>query len=245
MNILLTNDDGFDHIGLTTLYSILKDYGNVTIVAPKNPQSAKSASITITRGLGVVEYKKDYFHVDGTPADCVKVALFALNRKFDLVISGCNDGHNISYDTSYSGTVGACLEAQFHSVPAIAFSTDFDHFGIVEKETRKVLDYIFKHNLTSKDYLLNVNFPIKKFPESKGIKLTDLYMREDNISFAYKDGIHYASRDSINGLDVVCDGDNCDYKAVYEGYISITPLKPNYFDDRILKEVKNKVKKSK
>ena len=239
MKILLTNDDGYNHPGLLTLYSVLKDYGDITIVAPRDPQSAKSASLTIDRGLGVVEYEKDYFHVDGTPADCVKVALFALNRQLDLVVSGCNDGHNISYDTSYSGTVGACLEAQFHSVPAIAFSTDFDHFDIVKKEAKQVLDFIFKHQLTSDKYLLNVNFPSRQFSQSKGIRITNLYMRKDNISFAYKDGVHYATRTLKK---VVCEDENCDYNAVYNGYISITPLKPNYFDESFYQEVKNKLR---
>lgn len=238
MNILLTNDDGYDHKGLLTLYSILKEYGNVVIVAPRDPQSAKSASITIDRGLGVVEYETDCFHVDGTPADCVKVALFALNRQFDLVVSGCNDGHNISYDTSYSGTVGACLEAQFHLVPAIAFSTDFNHFEIVENETRSVLDFIFKHKLFSTDYLLNVNFPNKHFSKSKGIRLTNLYMRKDNISFAYRDGVHYSTR---TNKKVVTTDENSDYSAVYNGYISITPLKPNYFDEKFYQELKEKI----
>ena len=239
MNILLTNDDGYNHPGLLLLRDILKEYGDVTVVAPRDPQSAKSCSLTIHRGLDIVELENDYYHVDGTPADCVKVALFALNRKFDLVVSGCNDGHNISYDTSYSGTVGACLEAQFHSIPAIALSTDFDHFEIVKKEARNVFNFIRDHKLVSRRFLLNVNFPSIQYSDSKGIKITSLYMRKDHISFAYKDGVYYSSRKT----NVICSDPDCDYRAVHDGYISITPLKPNYFDEIIYQEFKKRLNK--
>ncbi len=237
MNILLTNDDGYNHEGLKILYDILKDYGNVTVVAPRDPQSAKSASLTINRGLGVVEYEKNCFHVDGTPVDCVKIALFALNKSFDLVVSGCNDGHNISYDTCYSGTVGACLEAQFHEIPAIAVSTDFDHFSIVKNEFKSIFDYVIQHKLLSSKYLLNVNFPNKQYSSSLGIKITNLYMRKVNISFAYKDGVHYSTRTNR----VVCEDKDCDFYAVSTGYISITPLKPNYFDENAYIELQEKI----
>ena len=98
MNILLTNDDGYLATGICLLKDKLSKYGKVVIVAPKEAMSAKSVAITIGRAVEVKQVENDVFYMDGTPADCVAFGLSSLNIDFDLVVSGCNDGFNISYD---------------------------------------------------------------------------------------------------------------------------------------------------
>lgn len=240
LNILLTNDDGFDAPGIKILFNILKDYGNVTIIAPTHHMSGKSVSMTFWGGLTVTKVADDIYHMNGTPADCVSYSRSQI-KAIDLVVSGCNNGNNVSYDTVYSGTVGACVEANMNHIPSIAFSTDDDYFEIVEKEARKVLDYIFAKNLTSPNYILNVNFPVMEYKESKGIKLTTLGFRKDNIYHKndQNDGMYYAYRD-INWLHP-CTSE-CDYVAIKEGYVSITPLSYSLFDTAGYFDLKEKIK---
>ena len=156
MNILITNDDGFFAQGINLLYDLLKKEHDVTIVAPKTVMSAKSVSIILGREVEVTKENDHLFVMEGTPADCVAFGLSSLNKKFDLVISGINHGLNISYDTMYSGTVGAGLQALTFGVPAVAFSCH-NNFDIVEKNLSSVLSFIKENNLLSKEYLLNVN----------------------------------------------------------------------------------------
>ena len=111
MKILLTNDDGYQAEGLKVLYDYFSKFADVVIVAPLTVMSAKSVSIILGKAVEVRKINDHTFAMEGTPADCVAFGLSSLNKKFDLVISGCNDGLNISYDTMYSGTIGACLQA--------------------------------------------------------------------------------------------------------------------------------------
>src|SRR5574344_571157 len=125
MNILLTNDDGYNSLGIQTLYTALQKYGKVYIIAPEHHMSGKSCSITITEGLVFKKYDEFIYSLDGTPADCVAYALGAFPIQFDLVVSGINDGLNISYDILYSGTIGACQQSLIYGIPTIAFSTNY------------------------------------------------------------------------------------------------------------------------
>lgn len=239
MNILIVNDDGFDRPGIVLLKKLLKKYGTVYMCAPKYPQSGKSAAFTYLDGLSVEKIDEYNYIVDGTPVDCASFALNVLNDiKFDLVISGCNNGHNISYDCFYSGTIGACKEALVHDIPAIAFSTDVGHFEIVEKEFDDVFKYILDNNLISKDYFLNVNFPIKKYASSLGIRFTKQYIRKDTFYFEMKNGKYYPDRyEDKEG------GDNySDVYSIRNGLISITPLKMTSFDKNLYLELDKKIK---
>ncbi len=102
------------------------------------------------------------------PADCTRLSLSLLNTDFDIVFSGINNGLNVGTDIIYSGTVSAAREAKISGLPAVAISTDFDAFSIVDQELDALLEYIFSNQLYSKDYILNVNFPTKEFTSSKG-----------------------------------------------------------------------------
>lgn len=235
MNILLTNDDGYDSYGIKIIKPILEKYGKVVIAAPLGHMSAKSVSITIDRAIRVIKTEDDVFAIDGTPADCVSFALTALDTKFDLVISGCNNGFNIGYDTIYSGTVGAALQALVRRKPAIAISCDFN-FDLVEEHLDEVLDYIFKNNLLSTEYLLNVNFP--KGEVVKGIKLAPLYCCEHgDIYLKEGDNEYRAHRHFQEDFD---DEPDSDCYLVNHGYVSITPLSKTNFHKSVLEEIKNK-----
>ena len=219
MNILLTNDDGYFANGINLVKEKLSSFGRVVIVAPQEVMSAKSVAITLGRGLEVKKIEDDVYAMDGTPADCVAFGLSSLNIKFDLVVSGCNHGFNISYDTMYSGTIGACLQALTYRVPAIALSGPVDLL-VCEKHVQEVIQYIFDNKLLSTEYLLSVNFPVGD--KVLGIKMTSLYYRVKNAYYIHQpDGTYLAYREI---QDEKCEEKDTDVYAVYHGYISITKL---------------------
>ena len=219
MNILLTNDDGYNALGIKTLKALLSKYGKVVVVAPKVVMSAKSVALNLREPIEVVKEDDDLYIVDSTPADCVAYALSSLNTKFDLVVSGINHGHNISYDTMYSGTIGACLQALTYRIPAIAVSAEHN-FELVEAYFDEVMSYIKTNNLLSKDYLLNVNFPFGD--EVLGIKNTRIYYREEVTYYVNRGGNMFQALRELK--DEKCQDENSDVYAVLHGYISISKL---------------------
>jgi 5'-nucleotidase len=142
MKILLTNDDGFDAKGIKILFKRLQKYGDVTLVAPEHHMSGASMSRAFWDKIEVKEQGEKIYSVNGTPADAVVIALYGLNIRPDLVISGINKGYNLSADTAYSGTVGAAMEAVKSGIPAIAFSSDYRDFANAEKDFDYVMNYI-------------------------------------------------------------------------------------------------------
>ena len=233
MNILLTNDDGYDSVGIHILKPILEQYGNVVIVAPKGPMSAKSVSLTLGRGFDVQKVDDKTFICDGTPADCVSFGCTALSIDFDLVVSGCNQGFNLSYDTMYSGTVGAALEALTYGVKSIAVSCDFN-FELVKKHFKKVFDYILQKDLLSSEYLLNINFPIGE--EVLYIQLSTLYYEVSQYDYFFEkeeDGFH-AYRVLKTDFS---DDKQSDCYLVRHGVVSITPLNKSYFSKEIFEKL--------
>ena len=219
MNILLTNDDGYNAIGILLLQKKLSKYGRVVIVAPSKGMSAKSVAITLGTPLKVSKVEDDVYKVEGTPADCVSFALSSLDIKFDVVVSGCNAGLNVSYDTVYSGTIGAGIEALTYEVPAIAFSCD-KNYDIVEHFFEKVMDFILSNKLLSNHYLLNVNFPLGE--EVKDIVFTDIYYRKENAYFVHQGNDDYLALRDIH--DENCEEKDTDVYAVYHQMVSISKL---------------------
>lgn len=237
MNILLANDDGYNQPGILLLKKILQDYGNVYICAPHEHQSGASMSFSLGKGFKVIKHDETTYSINGSPVDVVLLGLQILPIKFDLVVSGCNSGHNISYDTMYSGTIGAALEALNHGIPSIAFSTDYDHWEVVENDARMVLDFIFKNKLISNKYMLNVNFPKYTFNKSKGIKITKEFFKNDQFYYEVKDGLYYTDRyENLN-----TDDKDSDVYAIANGYISICPITNSYFKQNIYEEMKKVV----
>jgi 5'-nucleotidase len=238
MNILVVNDDGYTSDGIKILKNALTNYGNVIVVAPHVEQSAKSASITIRDGLVVHDHGDQVYSVEGTPSDCIKIAIHVINKNIDLVCSGINRGYNLGYDTIYSGTVGAGMEALLNGIPAFALSSDMDEFKNAKKEINKTLDYIFTHNLVSNQYLLNINFQTKDYDEAKGILVTDLGTRNFDVQFELKAGKYYSSRQ----FKAIEEKIMTDITAVHKGYISITPLKLGNGDSRLVELLNQKIK---
>ncbi len=171
MNILVTNDDGYEAYGIKLLIEKLKRFGNITVIAPNGNRSTISHAMNIHTPV-TFEKIDNYFDVplyvtSGTPSDCVRLGLKFLNEKFDIVFSGINSGLNLGTDVHYSGTCAGAREAVINGVPGVAISTGREFFIVAEKEMDILLDKIFNERLYSKDYFLNINFPKKTFDKSK------------------------------------------------------------------------------
>ena len=231
MKILLTNDDGFNAPGIKLLKKCLSKYGRVIIVAPKRHMSAQSTSLTVGRGMELEYHGEDVYSFDGTPADCVAFALTSMDIEFDLVVSGCNDGLNVSYDTIYSGTIGACLEACVFRKKSIAISCHVGDFDKVEDNFDQLWTYLNKRHLLGTRYLLNVNFPRD---DVLGIEIGRLHYRKDEFYFVKEDDGYHAYR--------TCETDFESYKGTDEyqvshGIISIVPLGRTNFSEEIYNEL--------
>jgi len=236
MKILLTNDDGFDAPGIQMLKEQLDKVGEVFIVAPTHCMSAKSVSLTIGKPLHIKEEAKNIYSVDGFPADCVALAIeyFKVEKgiEFDLVVSGCNNGLNHSYDAIYSGTIGACLEALTYRKKAIAVSCKYNDFDTVKNNFDLMWDFITKNNLISNEYLLNINFPRG---EVKSIQLAREYYRKDDNYFTKTEEGYYAYR---NMDDLSNAPKDSDCYLVEHGVISVVPLSKSYFSEKLLSKLK-------
>ena len=182
MKILLVNDDGYKSSNLELLRKELEKFGEVFVVAPEEAMSGKSVALTIFSTIKVKKHHDHLYSIEGTPADCVCFGLNSLGIKFDLVCSGINFGHNITYDVMHSGTIGACVEALMYETPAIAWSSEKFH----EENSHyidEVMKYILEKNLLSLDYFLNVNFP--NSPTNKGIVFSTSVYRKDERYFVF------------------------------------------------------------
>ncbi len=219
MIFLLVNDDGIKAKRLEYTKSILSKYGKVYTVAPKLEQSGKSMSITLSK----IPYEKldDYtYAVDGTPVDCVSFAIFGLKLKPDYVISGINEGFNIGVDTVYSGTVGAAFQAHYYGYKTIAFSGDAKGTENVKKYFESTLKYLFANNVSSKDHVVNVNFPKEKFSEEAKISFTEPYFVKMRLVANVMESSFYTYREILE--DEIPE--NSDVYALRHGNISISKL---------------------
>ena len=224
MKILITNDDGIDTLGIRLLASWAKTLGEVTVVAPKVEQSAKSHAIDFTRPI---EVKKVPFidgvtaySVDSTPADCVRFGILGLKTGYDLVFSGINKGVNVGADVVYSGTIGAVFEAAKMGFKAIAFSSFPEEQEEAAKQLDQVYAYILENKLLEENKIYNVNIPAN----AKGIRVTcqgTSYFSDGFVKMEEED--MYAQVGEPIPDDKPEDLDR-DTVAIHNGYISITPL---------------------
>ena len=178
MKFLLSNDDGYQAPGINELAHTLSTIGEVVIVAPEENKSASSSSLTLKNPLTITEYKENIYFINGTPTDCVHIALSGfLKFKPDMVISGINDGPNIGDDTIYSGTVAAAMEGYLLDIPSLAISMsqyDPKHYSTAGQV---VLDLIPKIKNLQQSILLNINVPDIPYNELKGTEITRLGKR--------------------------------------------------------------------
>ena len=143
MKILISNDDGYQAPGIVALHDALKTIADVEVVAPEHNNSAKSNALTLHSPLYVHQAANGFRYVNGTPADCVHIALTGLlGYRPDLVVSGINNGANMGDDTIYSGTVGAAMEGYLFGIPSIAFSQVDKGWGEIESAARKARDIV-------------------------------------------------------------------------------------------------------
>ena len=239
MRFLLTNDDGYNAQGILLLRDKLLKYGDVIIVAPHKHMSGKSASITLGEWLKVEQIDDHTYAVHGTPTDCTSLALAGLFIDCDVVVSGCNNGPNLSYDVLLSGTVGACLGAAVFRKKTLAISAPFDDFTCLIEHFDDIWEYINKYNLLSEKYVLNVNLPKGPY---KGIAIARLFYRNDRYYYQQKKDQYYALRDTQEYLEMPEDAD-C--RLVKEGYVVLTPVSRAPFDDSLYEELKKKVQEEK
>lgn len=231
MKILITNDDGYNAIGLKILVEKARKYGEVTVIAPMVEQSAMSHAIKVRGGF---EYKKidDFdnvtaYYINSTPADCVRFAYYGLKLDFDIIFSGINCGFNLGEDILYSGTVSAVFEAASIKKKAIAFSADRDSFSGADEYFDEALKYIFNNHLLDVGDLYNVNFPINchgiKITKQGGCNFDTFFNIKEKEAFQLGNPTFEKDKDKLC-LDTCC---------VMNDYVSITPLT----SDRTNKEV--------
>lgn len=182
MKILISNDDGYQASGIEALYEALKDLGQVEVIAPQQNNSAKSNALTLHSPLSVNRAANGFRYVNGTPADCVHIALTGLlDYRPDLVVSGINNGANMGDDTIYSGTVGAAMEGFLFGIPSIAFSQVEHNWLHLDSAARKVRELVQsmhqKQLITPAPFLLNVNIPNLPYEQIGSPKLCRLGRR--------------------------------------------------------------------
>lgn len=228
MPILLSNDDGIASEGINILQHTLASLDEIWVVAPDRDQSAVSHSLTLQRPLRIEQVAARSFAVDGTPTDCINLAINGiLQQRPRLVISGINRGANLGDDITYSGTVSAAMEATLLGVPAIAVSlVADDHFDFAAAAAfTQHLAATLLHDHLPPDTLLNVNVPALPSEQIKGCALTRQGKRRYGDAIVEKVDPRGKKYYWIGGgpLDVV-DGEGTDFSAVRQGLISITPL---------------------
>lgn len=240
MKILISNDDGFRAPGIVALYEVLKDVAEVEVVAPEHNNSAKSNALTLHSPLYVNTGSNGFRYVNGTPADCVHIALTGLlGYRPDLVVSGINNGANMGDDTIYSGTVGAAMEGFLFGVPAIAFSQvekDWVHLEAAALKARDLVLQMLQQTLIgSTPWLLNVNIPNLPFDEIGHVKLCRLGRRHAAEAVITQVSPRGDTMYWIGAAGPILDeAEGTDFYATSHGNISMTPLKVDLTDhDRL------------
>ena len=228
MRILVTNDDGVRAPGIAALAEVAQAFGEVVVVAPTEERSGFSHAITLWRPLRMEPIKEGWWSCDGTPADCVYLAINQLDMKFDVVLSGINPGPNLGHDVIYSGTVAAAMEGSHWGVPAIALShMNSDPRVIHQLAQSHVADTLAQLLPVAMERreMLNVNFPDVTKGPPKGTRVTKLGAR-------YYSGEIHERRDPrgrryywIGGAAITMpDIPGSDCNALKDGFISVTPL---------------------
>ena len=230
MRILLSNDDGYRAEGLQALHAALRTVADVEVVAPEHNNSAKSNALTLNAPLYVHEAAPGVRYVNGTPADCVHIALTGLlGYRPDLVVSGINNGANMGDDTIYSGTVGAAMEGYLFGVPAIAFSQvekGWVHIEAAAAKARELVQQMMSQTeLWTAPWLLNVNIPNQPFEKIKPLRMTRLGRRHSAERVITQTSPRGETMYWIGSAGAAKDdSDGTDFHATFEGHMSVTPL---------------------
>ncbi len=228
MHILLSNDDGYLAEGIITLANALSDYATVSVVAPDRNRSAASNSLTLDMPLRATLAHNGFTKVDGTPTDCVHLAITGLlENEPDMVFAGINHGANLGDDVLYSGTVAAATEGRFLGLPAVAISLVGDHpqhFETAAQVAVILLNQIREKPLPE-NTILNVNVPDMPFAELKGFKACRLGQRHKSEPIIPSEDQRGRRIYWVGAAGAEQDaGEGTDFHAISDGYVSVTPL---------------------
>jgi 5'-nucleotidase len=242
MRFLLSNDDGYFSPGLEALAHALRTLGEVTVVAPERDRSGASNSLTLDRPLIVRRAPNGFYFVNGTPSDCVHLAVTGmLDLQPDMVISGINIGANMGDDTVYSGTVAAATEGYLLGVPSLAVSLvskSPQDFSTAAYVTRRLVERLMSRPLLQRAVLLNVNIPDLPLPQLKGYRVTRLGRRHKAEAVIPAQNPRGETVYWIGPAGRAAEaGEGTDFHAVAEGYVSITPLQMDLTHYELLLEV--------
>jgi 5'-nucleotidase len=227
MRILISNDDGYLAPGIIALADSLASCAEIVVVAPDSNRSGSSNSLTLDRPLSVQRAGNGFYFVNGTPSDCVHIALTGLlSYKPDLVVSGINQGQNMGDDTLYSGTVAAATEGYLFGIPAIAFSQvekDWLHLDSAAKVAKDIV--LRRFDALHKPYLLNVNIPNQPYDQLATTVATRLGKRHESEAVIKTRDPHGREIFWIGLAGAAKDaGEGTDFYAAANGHVSITPL---------------------
>jgi 5'-nucleotidase len=228
MRILLSNDDGVHAKGMQVLQQALSQFAEVTTVGPDRNCSGASNSLTLINPLRVQHMDNGYYSVNGTPTDCVHLAISQLlDFTPDLVVAGINHGANLGDDVLYSGTVAAATEGRHLGLPAIAVSLagrDEEHFATAAFVTSQVIKQLKSHPLPA-DQILNINVPAVSIEQLKGIQVTRLGRRHKAETMTSTTDPWGRKIYWYGSLGPELDaGEGTDFHAIANGYASVTPL---------------------
>jgi 5'-nucleotidase len=243
MKILISNDDGYFAPGLNILASHLAKIADITVVAPERNRSGASNSLTLDRPLSVKKASNGFFYVNGTPTDCVHLALTGLmDTTPDMVISGINDGANMGDDTIYSGTVAAAMEGYLLGIPSIAVSMsrhNCTHFETAARVVVELVQHYIKIGFTSPT-LLNVNVPDVPYAELQGRTITRLGKRHKaepvmQLKTPRGETVYWvgAAGQPNDG------GEGTDFYAVAHNQVSISPIQVDLTKHAQMTELNN------
>ena len=246
MKILISNDDGYFAPGLNILAQHLAKIADITVVAPERNRSGASNSLTLDRPLSVKKASNGFFYVNGTPTDCVHLALTGLmDDTPDMVISGINDGANMGDDTIYSGTVAAAMEGYLLGIPSIAVSMsrhNCTHFETAARVVVELVQHYIKIGFTSPT-LLNVNVPDVAYDELTGRTITRLGKRHKaepvmQLKTPRGETVYWvgAAGQPNDG------GEGTDFYAVEQNQVSISPIQVDLTKHSQLSELKDWLK---
>lgn len=237
MHILLSNDDGYLAPGLEALRRELSNLGDITVVAPDRNRSGASNSLTLDAPLRVEQIRPSVYAVNGTPTDCVHVAITGLlDEEPDMLVAGINHGANLGDDVLYSGTVAAAIEGRFLGLPAIAVSLvlgDDGHFETAASIARRLVEPLVGDRPLPRNTILNVNVPDVPLAEISGLVST-------RLGFRHKSEPVIKSRDPKDrpiywigpaGPGVATDA-GTDFEAIARGFVSVTPIHVDLTDHR-------------
>ncbi len=242
MRILLSNDDGYFAPGLAALHGALTDLGEVIVVAPEQNRSGASNSLTLDRPLMLKQAASGFHFVNGTPTDCVHLAVTGmLDNLPDIIVSGINSGANMGDDTIYSGTVAAATEGYLLGIPSIAISlTSFEgmHFETAGQVARDLVERYIRQPVSG-PVLLNVNVPDIPYKSLQGFEVTRLGRRHKAEPVVRMISPRNETVYWIGAAGAAADaGPGTDFHAVDQGKVSITPLQIDLTHTRQLSDIR-------